>query len=213
MPAQLRIGRVAADGADDGPPPGAPPPRQAAGVILLRGGGERLEVLLLRRSASARFMPDAWVFPGGAVDAADGPGGHRAAAVRELDEEAGIRLPGPDSLVPFSRWITPPELPIRFDTRFFLAAAPAGATPRADGTETVAAAWHTPADALAAAHGGRLLLVFPTRKQLEQLAGFATADAALAWADGREVAPVTPRVVGTGEAARVVLPGEPGLPG
>jgi 8-oxo-dGTP pyrophosphatase MutT (NUDIX family) len=183
-------------------------PRQAASVILVRGGADALEVLLVRRTSAARFMPGAWVFPGGAVD---GPGeDHRAAALRELAEEADVRLAGPSALVPFSRWITPPELPIRFDTLFFLAALPRGAVPRADGVETVAEAWYAPATALAAERDGRLSLMFPTLRQLEQLAGFPSADALLTWADGREVAPVTPRIVGTGETARIVLPDEPG---
>ena len=55
-------------------------PRQAATVILLRGGGERLEVLLVKRNPAQRFMGGAWVFPGGAVDVAEGDGdaAHRA---------------------------------------------------------------------------------------------------------------------------------------
>ena len=74
-------------------------PRPSASVVLLRRGGKHqdraLEVLLLKRTEEARFMPGVWVFPGGGVDPADGEGeaGHRACAVRELAEEAGIELP------------------------------------------------------------------------------------------------------------------------
>ena len=187
-------------------------PRQAASVIVLRGGEEALEVLLLRRNPAARFMGGAWVFPGGAVDVHEGEGdaAHRAAAVREVHEEAALELPDPAALVKFSRWITPPEIRIRFDTHFFLAPAPPGQEARADGEEMVDLGWHTPAGALAAHAGGELDLVFPTIRQLEQLAGFASADAALSWATGREVVAVEPRVRITGETARVVLPGEPG---
>src|SRR5581483_12324414 len=72
-------------------------PRQAATVIVLRGGEERLEVLLVRRTPKARFMGGVWVFPGGAVDAQEGEGdrAHRAAAIRELQEEAAIVLEDP----------------------------------------------------------------------------------------------------------------------
>jgi 8-oxo-dGTP pyrophosphatase MutT (NUDIX family) len=187
-------------------------PRQAASVIVLRGGEEALEVLLLRRNPAARFMGGAWVFPGGAVDTHEGEGdaAHRAAAVREVREEAALELPDPAALVKFSRWITPPEIRIRFDTHFFLAPAPPGQEARADGEEMVDLGWHTPAGALAAHAGGALDLVFPTIRQLEQLAGFASADAALSWATGREIVAVEPRVRITGETARVVLPGEPG---
>jgi 8-oxo-dGTP pyrophosphatase MutT (NUDIX family) len=182
-------------------------PRVAATVILLRGGAERLEVLLVRRNPASRFMGGAWVFPGGALDGSEDP---RAAGVRELFEEAGVELPDPFALVAFSRWITPEAVRIRFDTHFFLAPAPDGAQPRPDGGETVGAEWYAPTDALAAFARDELELVFPTVKTLEQLCGFATADELLAWADGREVVPIEPRVVMAGEVARVVLPGEPG---
>jgi 8-oxo-dGTP pyrophosphatase MutT (NUDIX family) len=187
-------------------------PRQAATVIVLRGGGERLEVLLVRRTERARFMGGVWVFPGGAVDAGEGEGdaAHRLAAVRELREEAGIALDAPDALVKFSRWITPREVSIRFDTHFFLAPLPAGQDPRVDGEEIVDLTWRAPGDALAAYGRGELPLVFPTIKHLEQLAPFASADAVLAHARGKDVVAVEPRVVTEGEVARIVLPGEPG---
>ena len=193
--------------------PGPPTrPRQAASVILLRGGRETLEVLLVRRTPEARFMGGVWVFPGGAVDGAegDGDGAHRAAAIRELREEAAIALDGPDALVKFSRWITPAQVKIRFDTHFFLALLPAGQEPRIDGQECVDLGWFTPAGALEAQRAGKLALVFPTIKHLEQLSEFDSADALLAHARGRDVQPVEPRVVLEGEVARILLPGEPG---
>jgi 8-oxo-dGTP pyrophosphatase MutT (NUDIX family) len=188
--------------------PGEPTrPRQAATVILLRGGGARLEVLLVRRNPQARFMGGAWVFPGGALD--DGES-HRAAGMREVAEEAGLALADPEELVEFSRWITPPQVKIRFDTWFFLAPAPEGANARPDGAETVDARWYGPPAALDAFSRGDLELVFPTVKNLEQLSRFGSADELLGWARGREVVPVVPHVVMEGEVARVVLPGEPG---
>jgi len=187
-------------------------PRPAGTVILLRGGASALEVLLVQRNPNARFMGGAWVFPGGAVDRDEGQGDQasRAAAIRELEEEAGISIGDPAELVPFSRWITPAEVKIRFDTWFFLAPLPAGAEPQADGSEVVDARWYAPAAALEARTRGELFLVFPTIKHLEQLSAFESADALLAHARGREVHPVQPRVVTQGETARIVLPGEPG---
>jgi 8-oxo-dGTP pyrophosphatase MutT (NUDIX family) len=187
-------------------------PRLAATVIVLRGGPERLEVLLVQRNPQARFMGGAWVFPGGAVDRAEGEGDTalRAAALRELDEEAGIRLSGPLELVPFSRWITPAQVKIRFDTWFYLAPLPAESTPQVDGEEVVDWRWYEPSAALEASTAGELLLVFPTIKHLEQLQSFRSADELLASARGREIHPVEPKVVLAGEQARVVLPGEPG---
>jgi 8-oxo-dGTP pyrophosphatase MutT (NUDIX family) len=190
-------------------------PRQAASVILLRGGARALEVLLVKRTERARFMGGVWVFPGGAVEAGDGEGdlAHRLAAVRELREEAGVTLDDPAALVKVARWITPAEVAIRFDTHFFAAAAPDGQDPIVDGAEIVEHRWLAPRAALDAHRAGELRLVFPTIKQLERLRGFATAAELLAWAQGREVVPIQPRVVGTGEAAHILLPGEPGFDG
>jgi 8-oxo-dGTP pyrophosphatase MutT (NUDIX family) len=195
-----------------GPEPGtilnetgvATEPRQAATVLVVRGGAERLEVLLAQRTPKAKFMGGAWVFPGGAVDALD-EGAHRVAGVREVEEEVGITLPDPAALVPFARWITPPEVTIRFDTWFFLAEAPEGAEVKIDGSEIVDARWFEPARALEGAEAGELLMVFPTIKNLENVARFTTADELLAWAAQHEVKPVQPRVEGQGETARIVI--------
>lgn len=187
-------------------------------MVLLRRGGKHadraLEVLLLRRTESARFMPGVWVFPGGAVDAADGEDEARfkSCAVRELAEEAGIALPEDTELVLFSRWITPEVVSRRFDARFFLALAPAHSPPRPDGVETVDAGWFEPGAALAANAAGEMALAFPTVRQLETLRPFASAGAALAAHRDRPVEPILPKVIGAPDAHRVVLPGDPGYP-
>src|ERR1700750_2435807 len=88
-------------------------PRPAASIVLLRRGGKHsqraLEVLMLRRSEEAKFMPGVWVFPGGSLDEADGTeeAGLRTCAVRELSEEAGIELPAEGGLLLFTPWSTP----------------------------------------------------------------------------------------------------------
>jgi 8-oxo-dGTP pyrophosphatase MutT (NUDIX family) len=187
-------------------------PRQAATVILLRGGANALEVLLVRRTPHARFMGGVWVFPGGAVDAGEGDGeaAHRAAAIRELREEAGIALAGPSELVEFSRWITPAAVRTRFDTHFFLAPLPPGQEPQVDGEECVDLGWFTPQAALDAHAADEIVLVFPTIKHLEQLLEFSSVEDLLAHARERDVQPIQPKVLMDGEVARVLLPGEPG---
>ncbi len=187
-------------------------PRQAATVIVLRGGADALEVLMVQRNPEQRFMGGAWVFPGGAVDAIDGEdeSAHKLAGVREVSEEAGIVLGAAEELLPWARWITPRQVAVRFDTHFFLARAPGEAAPRVDGAECVDWGWHAPADALAAGERGELLLAFPTIKVLEGLARFDSADALLAFARGREVTPIEPKVVVEGEVAKILLPGDPG---
>lgn len=187
-------------------------PRPAAAIMLLRGGHSGLEVLLARRTLSARFMGGAWVFPGGALDARDGTGqdGLEAAARRELGEEVGIALPAGSELVAFARWITPARLRTRFDTWFYLALAPANAKPLVDGSEIVAARWITPAGALAGRAHRELLLAFPTIRQLQQLAEFPSTAALLSYAASHTVEPVQPQITGSGAGARIVLPGEAG---
>jgi 8-oxo-dGTP pyrophosphatase MutT (NUDIX family) len=196
--------------------PGAPSePRPAAGVILMRRGGKHsssgLEVLLGRRTSKARFMAGVWVFPGGAVD---GPGDddrtHRATALRELEEEAGVVLDGPDTLVPFSRWITPEQVKIRYDTRFYLALAAPHTAPRPDGEEIVETGWFAPAEALARHRDGELLLVFPTIKMLETLTRFSSPEEACEAIGAVAVEPILPRVDTSGPEPRILLPGDAG---
>ena len=190
-------------------------PRLAATVILLRGGTDGLEVLLVRRTPRARFMAGAWVFPGGAVDPDDGEGqaGLRAAAMREVAEEAGIVLGRQTELIACSNWITPARGRSRYDTWVYLAPTPGGQEPRVDGAEIVDARWTSPGDALTAATRGELSIVFATRKHLERLDRFASAREVLDAARGLAGVPVEPQVIGDGEQARVVLPGEPGYAG
>lgn len=193
---------------NDGPPA---TPRLAASLILLRdAGGGALDLLMVRRNPAQRFMGGYWVFPGGTVDAHEGEdeAARRCAAVRELHEEAGVVGVDVAELVKFSHWITPDRLPIRFDTHFYLARAPAGAHGCCDGDECIDLRWDSPRGVLDAYRGGELQLAFPTRRLLDELSAFATVDELLGHARGRRIRPVCPRIVGDGETARVTLPGE-----
>jgi 8-oxo-dGTP pyrophosphatase MutT (NUDIX family) len=188
----------------EGPPT---PPRQSGSLILARDAAGGLELLLVQRNPQQRFMGGFWVFPGGATDTAES---HRAAAVRELAEEAGLAGIDPGALVLYARWITPELIQTRFDTRFFVVRAPGGAQPRVDGSECVDLRWTTPEAAIRAYAHGDVALAFPTLKLLEGLAAFATVEELLAHARDLDVQPVLPRVVRGGGESRVVLPGEPG---
>jgi 8-oxo-dGTP pyrophosphatase MutT (NUDIX family) len=186
-------------------------PRPAATIVLLRRGGRHndrgLEILLVRRGPGQSFMPGVWVFPGGAIDAGETPA---QCAARELAEETRIDL-GPEAeLHAWSRWITPEVVPVRFDTWFFVGLAPAHSPPRVDGAEVDDAGWFGPAAALEAHGAGELELVFPTVKTLETLLPYSSAEQVLAAAPERRVEPILPRVVGTRDEHRVLLPGDPG---
>jgi 8-oxo-dGTP pyrophosphatase MutT (NUDIX family) len=184
------------------------PPRVAASVIVLRDAPGGPEVLLVQRNPSARFMGGAWVFPGGAVDSDETV---EQTALRELAEEAAVHVADPAELAPFSRWITPAEVKIRFDTWFFVVRAPDGAEPAADGSECVDLRWIAPQAALDLGAQGELELVFPTIKHLEQLTAFATVQDTIEAARGREVVPIQPRIVVEDGGAKELLPGEPGF--
>jgi len=199
----------------DRPPPGeeinsgeVTKPRESASLILLRDSGEGPEVLLVQRNPEQRFMGGAWVFPGGSTHVEDGD--ELATARRELEEEAGISLGQDAELVRYSRWITPAQVKVRFDTHFFVARAPKGAEPEIDGSECVGVQWVRPQNALDAGERDEMMLVFPTIKHLEQLAEHVSVDDALDTARARKVMPVEPRVLVDGGVAQVLLPGEPG---
>src|SRR3954468_7945612 len=108
-------------------------PRVASSVIVIRDSEAGPEVLLVQRNPAARFMGGAWVFPGGAVHEDDGDAAGTGA--RELEEEAGLVIEDTGALVPWSRWITPAQVKIRFDTWFYVARAPSGAEAKCDGEE------------------------------------------------------------------------------
>jgi 8-oxo-dGTP pyrophosphatase MutT (NUDIX family) len=203
-------------------------PRPAATVVLLRPSArpsESPEVLMIRRTRSASFMADAWVFPGGRVEAADGvarddgtpdeEGAFRRAAARELAEEAGVVV-DPAELVCFAHWITPSAEPKRFSARFFVTEVPAAQVARHDAVEAVAHLWATPADLLERHREGQLQLPPPTLRTLEELAAHRTVSAGLAWARARPVVPILPKLVPLGETLAIVLPWDPdyaALPG
>lgn len=168
-------------------------PLPAASLIVLRDAP--LEVLLLRRNANSSFVPNAWVFPGGVIEAGETPA---QAGVRETFEEAGLIIDAA-SLVLTSRWITPVGIPKRFDTWFFLAKVDRDATVTIDQKEIVESMWIAPADALARRD---LKLVFPTIKNLEALTGFTSADAIMASRENALVEPIQP----------ILVDGKPALP-
>jgi 8-oxo-dGTP pyrophosphatase MutT (NUDIX family) len=199
----------------DRPPPGeelntgsVTVPRASASLILLRDADDGPEVLLVRRNPEQRFMGGAWVFPGGATAPEDAD--ERTTALRELEEEAGVELSDDHELVRFSRWITPAQVTVRFDTHFFVAESPEDVEPTVDGAECVDWRWLGPQQALDLHRDEELDLVFPTIKHLEQLARFRAVSEVLETARASRVLPVEPRVLVEGGVAHVVLPGEEG---
>jgi recombination protein RecT len=207
---------------------------------------DELEVYMARRSAQSSFMPDAYVFPGGALDAADATEQavsrldrapesvepeFAVAAIRELFEEAGIllamredgselrprdiaalrealaagrtfgeaaahaglRLRGA-ALFYYSRWVTPPDVKRRFDTRFFIASEPADQVATADAYEMHDGVWIRPSEAVQRGECGEWTLVFPTIRHLERLASLESLGALFEHARSRRPEPVMPSI-------------------
>jgi len=287
--------------------PGAKPELRAAATIMLVRDGHHdeapLEVLMVRRNLASDFVGGAYVFPGGAVDPADGgaeaerccagrsdtqasailgiaSGGlaYWVAVLRECFEEAGVLLAygtrddetrddetrddetrslpvggrsGPmlslaepdaaarfaahrielntggrrfldicreeglrlavDQVHYFAHWITPEGAPRRYDTRFFVAAAPPDQVPAHDQGETIAAEWVRPGDALARHRDGSIELIFPTIRNLQAISRFTTtSDLLAAAASAGRIPAMLPRVVADGPGLRILLPGDPG---
>lgn len=186
-------------------------PIAAASAIVLRDTSP-YEVLMMRRHAQSSFVPDAWVFPGGAVEEIDREraGGDllntmRYAAARELFEETGVSLGEPldlERLVWTSRWITPVGLPKRFDTYFFLVLSERGIIPVADQHEAVDVTWIPPAEAIERSMSGDFPMVFPTLKNLEALVGFRSAAELIESRRGAEIPTIQPVLVNGKPALR-----------
>lgn len=170
---------------------------------------------MMRRAATMAFVPGMYVFPGGRVDAKDFHRGQHlvgypferdivratadeamlralvACAVRELEEETGVRVAAGD-LALCDHWITPEASPLRYDVRFFLAELPNGVTAHGRGTEMDHVTWIRPIDALRAGVAGEMPMLLPTQRVLEFLSSQSTYTALEADAHQRDVRPMLP---------------------
>ncbi|MDP9432882.1 MAG: NUDIX hydrolase [Actinomycetota bacterium] len=116
-----------------------------------------------------------------------------------------------DLLRPWAHWITPEISARRFDTRFFVAALPAGQLTRDVGGEADRVLWATPASALDGKARGEVQMLPPTAFTLAELAGFGSVAEVLEAGSARRISPVLPRVVpGAGGEPRLLLPGDAG---
>lgn len=256
-------------------------PRLASTVMLLRDADadQAIEVFMVRRVVQSEFMPDLYVFPGGSVSVDDrvaeetagvcalvAPGaadpekrtalgnGTRAAAIRELFEEANVLLAyqqgqmlaideqsasrfqgyrqsfnerkgslvqlslaeqlvlATDRLYYFAHWITPEQMPKRFDTHFFLAAAPAEQEALYDNLETSDGVWIRPAEALERSAAKTFPVAFPTYHQLRDLSAFNTVQNVVASVQARYVPTHTPALLTKDNGRYVYLPEDPEHP-
>lgn len=211
------------------------PPLPSATVMLLRDAPAGLQVLLMRRHAASGVLGGVHVFPGGKLDPDDlahpSPDVPAAlltalaepaldvataaalylAAVRETWEECGLRL-DVASLWPWSRWITPRQPSVtnkRFDTRFFVAAAPAGQDARHDDHEATEVVWTTPREGLQRYWAGEIDLAPPQIMSLAELARLQNVQQALALARSRPPGLIEPEPFDENGCRVICYPGDP----
>lgn len=175
--------------------------RPAATVVLLRDAPDGLHVLLLRRNSTLGFAAGQWVFPGGRVDpaeiaaAADALAAARLAAARETLEEAQIRIESPDALVFYSHWTTPPVMPKRYATWFFVGRAPVEDAVTVDGGEIDDHLWVRPVEAIERLRREEIEMLPPTFVTLTELAVCKTVAEVLERAARRDVPVFEPHFV------------------
>ncbi len=195
---------IAADPARCGPAAGLDEQSRALRVAAVRETFEECGVLLARPRGSSRMLD-------GALSAAIGAkakGRSFAATIAAEDLELALA-----ALVPFAHWITPPILPKRFDTHFYIVAAPADQLALHDGSESVDSTWINPTRALADALAGKYTLVFATRLNVKMLAQSRDVASALAAARARRIVTVEPAAVKTESGYTFELPIEAGYGG
>ncbi|MBI2711079.1 MAG: NUDIX domain-containing protein [Actinobacteria bacterium] len=168
---------------------------EEAGVLLATGPGGDL-VVLDDPAIGERFVH------------------HRRAVDRgerrlvDVCRDEGLRL-AVGGMHYFGHWVTPRGAPRRYDTRFFLAAAPPAQTPLHDDREVIANLWIRPDDALERHRSGAYEMLPPTVASLRAMARFSsTAEALQAAAEIVDVPRVEPRVVQDAGGVRIVLPGD-----
>jgi 8-oxo-dGTP pyrophosphatase MutT (NUDIX family) len=126
-----------------------------------------------------------------------------------IEHPDALRL---DALVPFARWLPQGVSHKVFDTRFYLARAPHGAEPVVDGNENVRVFWASAQALLDAADRGEAVIIFPTRRNLERLARFASFEQAAADARAHPVRTVTPWIEARDDGEHLCIPGDLGYP-
>lgn len=130
-------------------------------------------------------------------------------SLRSFLEKESLQL-ACDKLQHYAHWVTPPMMPKRFDTHFYLAAAPADHLAVHDGYESVDSVWISPADALKGADDGTYTIIFPTRLNVEMLGESASVDNAIAMAAARTIVSVTPWTEQRDDGVYLCIPPEAG---
>jgi len=181
----------------------------------------------MKRSAKTRFLPGAYVFPGGRVDPDDanvdllgGEGdrkrmnceqaaAYQVAAIRETAEECGVKL-DVTQIAYWSWWLTPKIEPRRYDTRFFMANVGEETVATHDNVELIESAWWSPSEALRRLRAREIFMAPPTWITLMELSTFERADDVLKAASLRNTPCIEPMFVESEAGQRILLPSAEG---
>ena len=167
---------IAADASVFPPQAGTDADSAALRVAAIRETFEECGVLLARARGDTALVSAARLRE---IDAAHRPAlarGERTFGAMLAAEKLVLAV---DAMVHFAHWITPVHVPKRFDTHFFLAAAPSDQVALHDGNEAVDSIWITPQRAIVDTQAGTYKLVFPTQMNLQKLARHTPSAAAL----------------------------------
>ena len=128
----------------------------------------------------------------------------------DLVRQEGWRL-ATDHMHYWAHWITPEDSPVRFTTRFFLAAVPSDQAAVHDDAEVTGSAWVTPRAALRKAEREEWAIIFPTLRNLETICDFSTvAEAEAAALERRAIETLQPIILHRDGGIQAVLPGDEG---
>jgi 8-oxo-dGTP pyrophosphatase MutT (NUDIX family) len=174
-------------------------------VAAIRETFEECGVLLARPAGSSALVPGEQLVEIEQRHRAALNAGERT--LREVVEKENLRLAN-DLLVHFAHWITPVFMPKRFDTHFYLVAAPPDQLAVHDGGESVDSVWTRPEDAAAERAAGRRTIIFPTFMQVKKLGRSRSVAAAIAAARSERVVTVLPQVEERGGEKVMVIPAE-----
>ena len=180
--------------------PGGPDRRRRSSATAALFGSDAARVAAIRETIEETGLAPGLVPPPDAgVAAALRAGLDAEAPFAPLLDAHGLAIDG-EALIPFARWCPNFRETRRFDTIFFLAEAPADApAPAASAREAVRAFWASAADILAEVEAGRAHVIFPTRRNLERLARFAS------FAEARADARAPPRRRGSRPGSRSAM--------
>ena len=179
-------------------------------VAAIRETFEESGILLARPKGSTTLLD--------AARASEIEAAHRAALCEgktnflNVLADSGLWL-ALDELTPYAHWITPEGMPKRFDTWFFLAAAPPDQLGAHDGRESTDSIWVSPREALQGGESGRFKLPFPTTRNLIKLGKQSSVGSVLDDASGKPIVAVTPVMTRTATGRQLRIPREAGYDG